>query len=110
MPRPAAACPDLFLIHALDSVVGERVIGELARLTSGHVLILSPDPATADRLTERLARFGALRALADDENPIRPSPVVAKVTSAALGTGRLEQLKREAMESAAAAEAQSDRI
>jgi len=100
----AAGCPDLFLIHAADPVVGERVIAETARLASERVLILSPDPAAADNLTERLAKLGVVRALADDENPIRPSPVVARLTSAALGCRRLEELKREASESLAAAE------
>lgn len=101
----AVACPDLFLVHAPDPVVGERVIAEIARRASDLVLILSPDPAAADRLAERLAPHGVVRALADDENPIRPSPVVAKLTSTALGSGKVEQLKREAAEAVVAAEA-----
>ena len=92
-------------MHAPDPVVGERVIAELARLASEPVLILSPDPAAADRLAERLARHGAVRALADDENPIRPSPIVAKLTSNALGSGKVEQWKREAAEALATSEA-----
>ena len=52
--------------------------------------------------------FALLRALADDENPVRPSPSVSKVTSSALGTARVEQLKREAAGAVAAAEKRLD--
>src|SRR5262245_39505435 len=104
----AAACPDLFIVHAPDQAAGERVIAAAARLAHERVLVLSPDPAAADRIVERLAKAGAsvVRALADDENPIRPSPVVAKATSAAMGAGRAEQLNREAAAALAEAEAQ----
>ena len=102
----AAARADLFIVHAPDPSAGERVIVHITRLSSaGRVLILSPDPAAADRLAERLAKAGVVRALADSENPARPSPVVSKVTSAALGTGKVDQLKREASAAVAAAEA-----
>jgi hypothetical protein len=105
----AAACPDLFLVHAAEPNVGEHVIADVARLAAAQrVLILSPDPGAADRIAERLAKLtpgGVVRALAEDENPIRPSPVVAKVTSVALGTGKVEQLKRETSAAVAAAEA-----
>ncbi len=102
----AAACPDLFIVHAPDPAAGERVIADIVRLSAARrVLILSPDPAAADRLAERLAKAGVVRALADDENPARPSPVVAKVTSAALGVGKVDQLKREASAAVSAAEA-----
>jgi hypothetical protein len=100
----AAACPDLFVIHAPEPAAGQRVIADIARFASGRVLVLSPDPAAADRLAERLAATGVVRALSEAENPIRPSPVVAKLTSAALGTGRLEQLSRETSNALAAAE------
>lgn len=102
----AAACPDLFIVHAADPTSGERVIAEIVQLSDAErVLILSPDPAAADRLAERLAKANVVRALADDENPARPSPVVAKVTSTALGVGKVDQLKREASAAIAAAEA-----
>lgn len=102
----AAGCRDLFIVHA-DPVCGERLIVDVARATThdgaDRVLILSPNPAAADRITERLIRFGVpvLRALADDENPVRPSPAVSKQTTGA----RVEQLRREAAAAVAAAEA-----
>jgi hypothetical protein len=101
----AAGCRDLFIVHA-DPFAGERLIADLARATTERVLILSPNPAAADRITDRLLKCGApvLRALADDENPTRPSPSVSKVTSAALGASRGEQAKREAAAAVAAAE------
>ena len=101
----AAACPDLFIVHAPDSAAGERVIAHIARHSdASRVLILSPDPAAADRLTEHLVAVNVVRALADDENPARPSPVVTKVTSAALGAGRIDRLKQSASTAVAAAE------
>lgn len=109
----AAACPDLFVVDAPDPPVGERVIADIARHAAGRVLILSPDPAAADRITERLASAEVVRALAEDENPIRPSPVVAKLTSTALGSVRIEQLKQEAaaaIELAIAQHAALDRL
>src|SRR5205814_163482 len=91
----AAGCRDLFAIHA-DLVAGERVIADLARSVSDRTLILSPDPAAADRVTERLLKCGVpvLRALADDENPVRPSPAVSKATSRTLVTAQVEQARR----------------
>jgi hypothetical protein len=107
----AAACPDLFVVHAPDAG-GERVIAEVARAAhhheAGRVLVLSPNPAAADRITERLVRaatVATVRALADDENPARPLPAVARVTSHALGASRVDQLKRETAAALAAAEA-----
>ncbi len=102
----AAGCRDLFVVHA-DPVAGERVIVDIARSAAAdRVLILSPNPAAADRVAERLLRCGVpvLRALADDENPLRPSPLVSKATSAAVGTARAEQARREAASAVAAAE------
>src|SRR5262245_8864031 len=108
----AAACPDLFLAHAPDPLAGERVIADTARAAavpvSGRVLVLSPNPAAADRITERLVRsadVSTVRALADDENPARPSPAVARVTSAALAAARVDQLKREVAAAVGAADA-----
>lgn len=102
----AAACPDLFVAHA-DPAAGERLICEVATATPERVLILSPNPGAADRLTEELLRraVAVLRALGDDENPVRASPLVSRVTSAALGLGRAAQLRREAATALAAAEA-----
>ena len=102
----AAGCRDLFVVHA-DPIAGERVIVDIARSAAAdRVLILSPNPAAADRVAERLLRCGVpvLRALADDENPLRPSPLVSKATSAAVGTARAEQARREAASAVAAAE------
>ena len=102
----AAGCPDLFVIHAAELAAGERVIADIARFAPERILILSPDPVAADRLTERLAHAegGVVRALADDENPIRPSPVVAKLTSFALGSAKVESLRREAAAAVSATE------
>lgn len=101
----ALGCPDLFVIDAHDRISGESVIAQVAKSVGGRVLILSPDPVAADRLTERLAGAGVIRALAEDENPIRPSPTVDRLTSIALGTGRVERMRREAAEALASAEA-----
>lgn len=108
----ALACPDLFVVHAPDAFAGERVIAEVARghgcsPEAGRVLVLSPNPVAADRITERLVRVAGpvtVRALADDENPVRPSPVVSRVTSATLGIGSLEQSKRATADAIATAE------
>ena len=80
-------------------------MSEVARLSTGRTLILTPDPAAADRLAERLASLGVVRALADDENPMRPSPIVAKRTSTVLGRDSLEAMKGAASEAVAMAEA-----
>ena len=102
----ALGCPDLFIIDASDRISSEDVIAQVAKSVGARVLVLSPDPAAADRITEHLAEAGVVRALADDENPIRPSPVVARLTSTALGTGRAERMRREAAEALSVAEAQ----
>ena len=105
----AAACPDLFVVHAADAALGEPVIVEVARVCakSERVLVLSPDPAAADRLTERLVKThgaGVVRALAEDENPVRPLLLVGKSTSIALLAALAEQLPRDSAEKLAAAE------
>lgn len=102
----AAACPDLFVIHAPDALAGERVAADVARAAGGRVLILSPNPAAADRITERLSSVGVVRALAEDENPIRTSPVVSRLTSTALGPARVESLRHEARSAIERARAQ----
>ncbi len=101
----AAGCRDLFVIHA-DIGAGESVIADVARASADRVLVLSPDSGAADRVTERLLKCGVsvLRALADDENPVRPLPAVSKVTSVALGCAHAEQARREAAAEVAAAE------
>ncbi|AWM40457.1 hypothetical protein [Gemmata obscuriglobus] len=102
----AAACPDLLVVHA-DPAAGERFIFDLATLAADRVLVLSPNPGVADRIVEGLlgASVGVLRALGDNENPSRLPPVVAAVTSAALGINRAAQLQRDAAGAVAAAEA-----
>jgi hypothetical protein len=101
----AAGCRDLFVIHA-DAPAGERAIAELARAAPGRVLVLTPGPGAADRIAERLVKLGvpALRALADDENPTRPSPPVSRATSRAVAQASVEQARREAAAAVAAAE------
>lgn len=109
----ASGCPDLFVVHATDPLAGERVIADVAQAsldtaTDGRVLVLSPNPTAADRITERLVRIlnvSAVRALAEDENPARLSPVVTRRTSTALGRGRLEQVQEELVTAIAQAEA-----
>ncbi len=99
----AVACPDLFVFHAPDPAAGERIIGHIVATAaqtdvSARILILSPHANAADRISERLVNTGLtsiVRALAEDENPARPSPVVARHTSQAIGTARVEQLRRE---------------
>jgi hypothetical protein len=105
----AAACQDLFVVQA-DPGAGERFIADLARVTSERVLVLTPHSAAADRIVDRVVRYGApvLRALADDENPIRPSQAVSRVTSAALGTTCVERARREAAAAVTAAEKRLD--
>lgn len=105
----ALGCPDLFVVSA-DGPARERVIAELARATArtGRVLVLSPDPAAADRLTAAIADHGppVVRALAADENPIRPAPAVTRNTSA----DRLGRIRREMDAEVAAAEARLARL
>jgi hypothetical protein len=103
----AAACPDLFVIHAPEQTARERVIADVVAATpTERVLILSTDGLTTDRIVERLVKLEirAIRALADDENPIRPLPLVAKSTSAAIVAARLEQLKTDAAQALASAQ------
>ncbi len=105
----ALGCTDLFAIDCPDRVVRERLIADVVRAADERVLVLSPDPAAVDRLAEALGLHGALsvvRALADDENPLRPIPAVNRLTSAAAGTGRVEKLRQEATEAAAKLEAE----
>jgi hypothetical protein len=101
----AAGCRDLFVVHA-DPAAGERFIAELVCAGPGRALVLTPDSAAADRVAERLLKAGAgvIRALADDENPTRPSAVVSAATSAALGVGAAEAARRAAVAALTAAE------
>lgn len=101
----ALGCRDLFVVHA-DPAAGERIIADLVRHAPDRVLILTPAPAAADHLTERLLKCGAavVRALADDENPTRPSPAVSKVTSVGLGVVQADHDRRAALAAVAAAE------
>src|SRR5262245_49154734 len=74
----ALGCHDLFVLDAADRPARERLIADLIRLTADRgerVLALSPDPASADRIAESVAAGGGsvVRALADDENPLRPA-------------------------------------
>lgn len=105
----ALGCPDLFVI-AGDGPARERVVAELARAAgrTGRVLVLSPDPAAADRLAAAIADHGpaVVRALAADENPIRPTPAVTRSTSA----DRTERVRRDAAAGVAAAEARFARL
>jgi len=106
----ALGCPDVFVLDAPDRPARERVVADLARSAAARgerVLVLSPDPAACDRLVELLATPGSrvVRALADDENPHRPSPVATRYTSAALGRGRVEAARRDAAHAAAGLEA-----
>jgi hypothetical protein len=107
----ALACTDLFVIDCSDRVVRERAIADVARAAAAfeRVLILSPDAAAADRFIELLGLhepISVLRALADDENPLRPNPALNRFTSAAAGNGRVERLKRESGEAVERLEAE----
>lgn len=111
----AAASPDCFLIHA-DPPSGEAVIAALARTlitatpaspsSPPRVLILTPCSATADSLTERLLNGGVpvVRPLADDENPLRNSPVVRSATPLARGLAAAQRDYQEAISRLAEAE------
>jgi hypothetical protein len=98
----ALGCPDLFVLDAPDRTVRERVLADIARAAAvrgDRVLVLSPDPAAADRLVELVAAdpaVKAVRALADDENPHRPNPAAARLTTAAAGRGRVDGHRRAA--------------
>lgn len=104
----ALGCPDLFVVDVADRSVRERLITDLARLAAAcgeHVLALSPDPTTADRIAEALASDTAVvRALAPDEHPHRLTPGAAQLTSAEQGPGRIERQRREAAETVAGLE------
>jgi hypothetical protein len=94
----AAGCPDLFAIQAPEQTARERVITDIAWAScSKRVLVLSPDPNFADRVVERLIKVNVqtVRALAEDENPVRSSPVVTKATSSTLASLQFERLKNE---------------
>src|SRR6266480_1547464 len=86
----ALVCPDLFLLISPDRSAREQSLVDLIRLTAERgerVLALSPDAGAADRLveaiaTERVTRL--VRALADDENPHRPTPSVNRFTSTSM--------------------------
>lgn len=112
----ALACPDLFILDAVDCTARERLMADVIRLAAERgerVLTLSPDAAAADRLVESFASERTLRvvrAMADDENPHRPSPAVTRLTSRAMGTGRAEQLKREASLAVSTLEAKLSRF
>lgn len=112
----ALACTDLFLLDSADRPTRERLIVELARRAAERgesVLVLSPDPAAVDRLVESLASnrsLRAVRALAEDENPHRPTPAVTRLTSQVLGIGRADQMKREAALAISALEAKLSRF
>lgn len=111
----ALACPDLFLFDAPDRAARERVLADLLRAAAARgerVLALSPDPAAADRLAEAVAADHSprvVRALAEDEAPPRSFPA-GRLTSAAVGTGRAEQLRREAALAVSALEAKLSRL
>ena len=101
----AAACPDLFAVHA-DPVAGGRFVADVARAATGRVLILTPNEQAADKFVERLAALDVpvLRALADGENPARGVPAAHRATSAARLSGPEEGARREAAARLAAAE------
>jgi hypothetical protein len=105
----ALGCPDLFVIAA-DGPARERAVADLARAAAraGRVLVLSPDPAAADRLAAAVADHGppAVRALAADENPIRPTPAVTRSTSA----DRAERVRRDAAAEVTAGQARLARL
>lgn len=106
----ALGCRDLFLIDAADRHARERLIAELIRAAAGRgerVLALSPDPVAADRIAEAVAAdhcTRVVRALAADENPYRPVPGATRLTSAALGPGRVDHQRRDLASAVAAAE------
>jgi hypothetical protein len=95
----AAGCPDLFAVHAADPTARERVIADLTlAAATERILVLSPDAQGADRIAERVVKSDVtiIRALAEDENPTRPSSLVSKATSTAVLAARAERLKRTA--------------
>jgi hypothetical protein len=109
----ALGCPDLFVLDTADRAARERVLADLARAAAGRgerVLVLSPDPAAADRIADAVGHdpaVRAVRALAADETPQRPLPGATRLTTAAIGSGRVEQLKKDAAAAVARLEADS---
>ncbi|MFO0803037.1 MAG: hypothetical protein U0791_07940 [Gemmataceae bacterium] len=106
----ALGCPDLFLLDCTESNARERAMVNIARAAAERgerLLLISPDSDAADRLVESLAADRTLRvvrALAEDENPIRPTAGVTRLTSAGSGASRAEQLRREAAQTVAVLE------
>lgn len=98
----AVGCPDLFVLDAPDRAARERVVADVARaaaLRGEWVLVLSPDYDAVDRLAEAVAAGHGpkvVRALAPDEHPHRLAPAASRLTSAALGAGRVDGQRREA--------------
>ncbi|MCS6865274.1 MAG: hypothetical protein RMJ56_16620 [Gemmataceae bacterium] len=111
----AAASPDGFLIHA-DPLRSASLIAQLARtlvLTppappspAPRVLILTPYSAAADRISEQLLQWdvAVVRALAEDENPLRETPAVSRVTSLARGLADVQRQYQQAVTRLAEAE------
>ena len=97
----AAGCPDLFAVHAPDTVVRERLLAEVARLAvrkGERVLILTPDPAAADRLAVTLNDHlpdAVVRATGPDDHGPRRSPAVVKLTLAGRFRAKADHLRRE---------------
>jgi hypothetical protein len=107
----ALGCRDLFVVAAADADPRERAVASLARAAADRgerVLVLSPDPAAADRIAERVGA-NVLRALAADENPYRLSVAASRLTSNETGPGRVEQLRRETAAAIAELEAARER-
>ena len=106
----ALGCRDLFVIDAADRTARERIIADLTRAAAAageRVLVLSPDPAAADRIAEAVGSDHStrvVRALAAAENPYRPVPGATRFTSVAQGTGRVEHQRRDLAAAVAAAE------
>ena len=112
----ALGCPDLFLLDSPDRITRERLLVHVLRAAAERgerLLVLSPDPAAADRLVEALASDRSLRvvrALADDENPVRPSSLVSRLIGREAGPHRAEQLRRDASQTVAALETKLARL
>jgi len=110
MVARALGCADLFLLDCSESNARERAIANIARAAAAcgeRLLVISPDSDAADRLVESLAADRALRvvrALAEDENPIRPMAAVTRLTSAGAGATSAEQLRRDAAQTIASLE------
>src|ERR1044071_3134903 len=45
----AAGCRDLFVVHA-DPFAGEKLIADVASATTERILVLTPNPVSADRI------------------------------------------------------------